>query len=245
MPYCHLSNWLNWDSARCGDNYEGNHETTFRIRRLCCSTAQTTIAGCLAECYKTVGSNREEGKCVDVLPVLTSTTTTESTTKLAPFSTSTTNSMSSDNHSASSVSIDETTINYTNYSVANSISNNNTIQSPDMTPTTFVFERSTIQPSASEYFHTSIATSIYVHETTVSSLANKIQLNAENGETCKIGSITLKRGPYAILTFCTLTVSSIAVFGVTIVVVFTCIVIKLKRRNLVHDISIVEQSREE
>ncbi|KAH3823134.1 hypothetical protein DPMN_124933 [Dreissena polymorpha] len=90
-----LATGKNWDSARCGDNYEGNQETTFRKRALCCSKDKTTIAGCLAECNMTVGSNREQGKCVDVFPVLSSTTSTESTTKIATLTTFSNKTMSS------------------------------------------------------------------------------------------------------------------------------------------------------
>jgi len=90
---CDFSSWLAWDCTKCPDNWPGNNRKADRKRAICCGDGWSNdVESCLKLCGKEEHSDTDIDFCVNVCPLLRSTSqhgmpTTLTTTK--SFTTST------------------------------------------------------------------------------------------------------------------------------------------------------------
>jgi len=83
---CEFSTWLAWDCTKCPDNWPGNTRKTDRKRAVCCGEGWSSdVESCLKLCEKEEHSDTDIDFCVNVCPLLSSTskkvkTTTPTTT---------------------------------------------------------------------------------------------------------------------------------------------------------------------
>jgi len=87
---CEFSSWLAWDCTKCPDNWPGNNRKTDRKRAVCCGEGWLNdVESCLKLCEKEEHSDTDIDLCVNVCPLLSSTSKQVKTTTPTTTSTST------------------------------------------------------------------------------------------------------------------------------------------------------------